>query len=610
MQRSQKDIIMLGYLIFDSGVMEKEIAETTISELLTFKLLKNFSMNNTEIFIFKNRYNNNYIMESKNFLLFVVGTLLYNSFKGNDALKMIIEKLNNGKKISEIYSSFLGPYNLICVNKRNNKIQIITCKEGLQNGYFFMNDHKQAFSSNLLLLASLVGTSLDKNAICQFVHFGICMEGKTIFNSINKMKAGTIFNKINRKWYQKKIWQIEVKSQYLSDSSAEIVRRTSCMIIDSLKVISNIDEKNFALDLTGGTDTRAVLSFLLEHRKNLVVSTGGPTEHIDVKIAERISKKLGLNHFRYHDIDMQKITYEKIDLSTEIADGNINQFFLLKSLSQLEEKANRFEIILGGNGGAFYKDHYWLFEFNKINRMSEPNWKRLARLSIINYPIQEKIFIEQPSDIFSDLAKKFLDCSKAINGKNNQKLDYIYFTMKCPDSHSAAFTTTNQYLDVYHPLMNGEIVEYMININPNIRKRNVLLFSMIYNNNKELAWIKTENGYPAVPPKGKFLFLRIFVLMRYLRALLRRLDTFLLKRTFGRPDSYIKELAEQLKELNYFDMLKYDRMKTASIFSEKEIKRIVSNRNSISNLMYTLNILSVELTINRVEKMGKKTLSF
>ena len=91
---------MLGYLIFDSDILKKEIAELTISKLLTFKIFKRISAEDTEIFIIENQHSNNYILESKRFLLCAVGTLIYNSFKGNDALKMIIEELNCGKNMN------------------------------------------------------------------------------------------------------------------------------------------------------------------------------------------------------------------------------------------------------------------------------------------------------------------------------------------------------------------------------------------------------------------------------------------------------------------------------------------------------------------------------
>lgn len=600
---------MIGYLIFDSNYIAKKTAERTIGLLATFRLLRHIKMQDTEIFFIQNKSANNYILENEKTLLCVTGTFIYGGLRGNDALQLVLEKLDNGKELTDIYLDFIGPYNLIYLNKLTSQLYIYTDKEGLQNGFASSQDGKMAFSSSLLLLASLVETSLHEIAIREFIHIGSCMQWRTIFKNITKIEAGTKFTKYKNKWHQERLWKIGVRQPYLPDSNSEIVAKTSSMLMDALNLVSNIEGKRVGSDLTGGTDTRSILSFLLKYHKKIVISMAGPPNHIDVIIAKRIAKKLGLNYYWYPDVEFQEVTHDKINHAVEIADGNINPFQLLKSLPYFEEKAKRFDIILGGNGGPLFKDHYWLFEFNRISRMREPNWLRIARLSITDYPIQDKLFINQKESIYSHLAKMFLNHSKNIHGTNNQKLDYVYFDLKCAAFHAPQFSLANQFLDVYHPLMNGHLVEYMVNIEPDIRKRNILQFSMIYNNSKKLAWIRTDNECPAVPSIGKFAFLRIYIFWRYFRAFLRKSYMLVLKHNFVRPVHSLNIVANRLLDLGYFEMFKYDKLKTAPFFSEREISRIIKHPNASSNLVYLLNILAVELFIKHVEGLGNKSIS-
>jgi len=380
--------------------------------------------------------------------------------------------------------------------------------------------------------------------------------------------------------------------------------------MEALRILNNIDGNKIISDLSGGTDTRTILSFLLKYHNNITVSTAGPSNHLDVIISKKIAKRMGLKLYWYDDSKVSiEISHEKIMEALEIADGTLNPFSLLKSLPFIKEKGKNYDLILGGNGGPLFKDHFWLFEFNRINRMREPNWKRIANLAMNDYPVQDTLFIEPKEKIYSYLEKMFREHSKKIKGTNNQKLDYIYFDLKCPSFMAPQFSLTNQFFDLYHPLLNGDIVEYMVNIRPDIRKRNILQFSIIYKNNKQLAWIKTDNACPAVPSTGKFALLRGYVIWRYFRAFLRKFYVLVLKSSFTRAVHSLSNIGEELKKLGYFDLLNYDSMKIKSIISEKEFDRIVNNPNESSNNSYILNILAVELFIKHVEKMGNKNIS-
>lgn len=600
---------MIGYLIFDPNYIAKKAASKAIDKLITFRLLKNLTTRNTEIFFIKNQHVNNYILENENALLCATGTFIYQGLRGNEALQLLMERLNYQENILNVYADFRGHYNLIHVNKLDSETSIYTDKEGLQSGFVSSQNGRTAFSSSLLLLASLLDSSLDEIALREFIHIGACMEWRTLFKNLKKMQAGTRYSKVKGKWRQDRLWRISVKYPYLSDTDKDIIHKTSSMLMNDLKVTANMKARHLVSDLTGGTDTRTVLSFLLKYHNNLTVSTAGPSNHIDVIISKRIANKLGLTHYWYQDMENQEVSHNKVAQAIEIADGNINPFHLLKSLPYFEEKARRFKIIFGGNGGPLFKDHYWLFEFNRISRMREPNWQRIANLAVNDYPAQDRLLTNQKDGIYSHLAQMFLNHSKRIVATNNQKLDYVYFDLKCAGFHAPQFSLTNQFLDVYHPLMNGDIVEYMLNIKPDIRKRNVLQFTMIYHNNNKLAWIRTDNECPAVPSTGKFAFLRIYVSWRYFRAFLRKFYTLVIQRNFVRPVHSLNIVAEQLRALGYFEMLKYDKLNTAPLFSEKELSSVLSNPNAGSNLTYILNILAVELFIKRVEQLGNKSIS-
>lgn len=595
---------MIGFIIYDSDLLERERVESSIDRMRTYRIFYKCSINSTDIYLTKNNFSNNYFVDGKRFVLCACGTIIFKGKRGNEALGLILKELTCEKTVESFYLNFLGSYNLLIVDKETSNIDIYTDKEGLMNSYVFNKEGKYAISSHQLLLASLLDTPINYEAIGEFVHIGACLNWKTIFSGINKTEGAARYCKSGSQWDVHKLWNIRVGYPLLVDDDSEIVRKTSEMLMNDMDVLSTIKGEDILVDLTGGTDTRTILSCILKFHDNITVSTAGPDKHIDVIISKLIAKKLGLNHFWFRDTNQINFDPEVLDEAIDVSDGIINPFPLVKSLAYFKEKAENYKIILGGNGGPLFKDHYWLFEFNRTNLFREPNWKRISRFSITDYPIQEKIIREDyMENIFDHLEKIFKNHSKRVTGTNNQKLDYVYFDLKCPSFHSPQFTLANQFMDCYHPLMNGHIVEYMINIQPKVRKRNTLQFSIIYNNCKRLAWIKTDNQYPAVPFKGKFFFLRAFVFWRYFRAFLRKFYMLILKSNFTKPVHSVGFFTRILDQTGFLEIMKSGGMKTSHLYDENVLNEMLNHPEESSNLTYLLNILSVELFLKRVDDL-------
>ena len=63
-----------------------------------------------------------------------------------------------------------------------------------------------------------------------------------------------------------------------------------------------------------------------------------------------------------------------------------------------------------------------------------------------------------------NLTDLFRRCSAAITGTNNQKLDFVYIDLKMPAFFGPHFSLTTQLMDVFHPMADGQNVQYSINL--------------------------------------------------------------------------------------------------------------------------------------------------
>ena len=598
---------MIGYLIFPTKNYRLAKAEAILKKSITFKLFKEFHAENNHIIFFKNRFSNNYFIETDEHFIATVGTFIFNEEIGEKALQKLLDRFDHNNPHEVPYAEFTGSYNLVYFDKIRKKIILWTDREGLQSGYGYFKDNAWAYSSNLIMLAALVRAEIDFKSVQDFIHIGATVNGRTIFKGIKQMDSATIFEEKGENWVSRRLWQINIQESNYNYSDPKIVNELSNKMITYLGFLKKLKETDICTDLSGGTDSRTVLSILLKIKRKVDINVAGPEDHEDVVIHKKIAEKLNLHSLWYADpLKDFNVTRDKLLEAIEIADGTRNAISLMPGLPFFKERAEKYIILLGGNGGPLFKDHYWLFEFNRINRKREPNWDRIAHLSTIDYTWQDDIF--RNSEREGDrLAKLYLNHSKRIRGTNNQKLDYVYFDLKMKAYHAPQFTTCNQFFNIYHPFCDGRLVEFSINIRPYIRKRANLQFSLIYKNNKKVAWIPTNDGIPAVPSTGKFFFLKIYVLLRYARALRRKIGMYILHRNALQSVYNMSPIYEQLKSLGYMKkFLTLENMKTASLYKENEIERMLRDPNKSSNIDYLLNILSVEMCISYKEYLEDK----
>jgi len=595
---------MIGYVIVPREEQWIRKGVSIISKLKTFKFFKRLESDHAAALLFKNEHKNSYFHEDRGFTLCVTGTFIFKDLGGLEALRCISESLSQEENYSAIYQFISGPFNLIIHNKKKKKLDVLTSREGLQSGFQAIKEGKSFFSSSLILIAALMNSAIDLESVRDFVSIGATVNGRTIFDGVYQMDSASIYKEDGSSWQNEKLWKIEVEEKPFDYSNNEIVDQFEKRMEANLAFLKNYRTNEICTDLSGGTDSRTVLAALLKTKGNVHINVAGPADHEDVVIHRKVADKLNLHSLWYPDpLQKFEVTSDKIDEAVEIADGTRNPITLMPALPFFKLRSEKYRMLMGGNGGPLFKDHYWLFEFNRVGKKQEPNWRRIAHLSTVDYPWQDNVFKDNERE-GDRLAEIYHNHSKQIKGTNNQKLDFVYFDLKIKAYHAPQFTTCNQFFDIYHPLCDGNLVEFSMNIKPDIRKRANLQFSLIYKNNKDLAWIPTNNYCPAVPSMGKFFYLRWYVVMRYALALWRKVGMYVLGRNILPSVYKMSGIYEQLNSLGYVEKyLDFERMHTAAIFNREEFTRMIQEPYASSNLDYLLNAMAVELAIEKKERL-------
>ena len=532
-------------------------------------------------------------------VLIACGTVMLEKSRGQKAIELIAQRLNAGEALPAIYCDLRGPFALLLLSPEQDSLSRMTDRDGLMCCYESTQSTVKMVSSSLLIMAAVANATADRIGIQEFIHGGACINDRTLFTGIKRLPKASLLTLEAGRSSRRVVWAATVRSPYLPDSDDEIVSKLHGMFTAALDTDLNDPRKSFATDLTAGTDSRTVLSFLLRSGKPLVASTAGAAGQVDVERAQKLAKIGGIEHLWQEAKSTLDFDQQLLDECVEYSDGAISPFGLIKQLPYFKLKAERFDILFGGNGGPLFKDHYWLFEFNKINRNASPNWVRIARYSLTEGRVNGDLFVDG-IDYLGHMQKMFEVNTAAMVGMNNQKLDYMYFDLKIRSFATGQFSFSNKFMDVYHPMCDGQLVEYSMSIRPAIRLRARLQSELIYKNNKALAWVLTDNLVPCVPDTGVYSFLRVLRVVRYARAARRKINDFVFNKKQVAKDSRALTFVESILHTTLADgFLDPAKLLLAPYLHLDEVMRLCAAAVQGAHSGYVQRVFAVEAILRR-----------
>lgn len=595
---------MIGFLLHDNKIFSADDAVGACRALRTFFYINTESIGDTHVHFFRNTWPNNYCRSDHHFLLVVSGTIIFRHFHGNAAVEKILHCLLSGQTLEQLFPEFRGPYTLVLIDRVKKQVCVLNSREGLKYCYVSARNGGKAFSTNLLLLAALTGGEPSPEGVREFIHLGAIMEQKTLFAHVSHVLPASFHQHTNNRWSESRLWRLKVEppDPHMSCQNArDTVIRS---FVNDFTFLSNVDSEKIVTDLTGGTDSRTVLCCLMEVCPNPVTTTSGPGDFIDVQVARRIASKLKLEHYWYDPVP-RELVQSQLDRAVELADGTMCPIRLARQLAYYEGKARRFSFITGGGGGPLFKDHFWLFEFNRVGLSREPQWDRVARFSGVPQVIADDYFIGYDDEILRNMTELFCRWSSQISGTNNQKLDFVFFDLKVPTFAGPPFSLTTQFMDVYHPMLDGENVQFAIDLPPEIRKRNILQFSMIQSLRPEIAWILTNDGLPSVPPVGLHSWLRILRGRRYLATAWRKFRNL----AFGSSGHAVNVSIDinEIKRMGYLDLLNHSSLAFSQFLSSSKLDAFKASPENEPSRSYLLKTLAAQLFFLRVDEIKERS---
>jgi hypothetical protein len=380
--------------------------------------------------------------------------------------------------------------------------------------------------------------TLDYSAISELFTLGAILGQDTIVKEIKKSDSNYYFIVENNciKKLSKKLVPFNKIDKF--DNSFEQIMR---------KLLNKVEQENLGAVLTGGTDSRVVLSFLHYAGIRPELFLTGHKDNPDIPIAEDISDKLGL---KLEIIDSDEVNDDFLKTGYFFLDGAYDAVLsyrhYLKSKSVVQ-KSISYEF--GGVGGEFYKNDtchpiiYGLYGYKQHSYYYKTILKRnIKHLSFWGTDLIKGF--ERDYAKLDDISKLSDEESVFLS-----KCNRVFFELLKARSGSI----TNGYSSVcckVDPLMDRNLIAVSSQTSSLRHDFKLWQKRLINKYCKKIADIRTDQGYTC-SLRFKYLLLDIFkqFLFNYKRLISK------IKRNYGMKTQNIWDIdyisAKQTKYWNY-----------------------------------------------------------
>ncbi len=305
-------------------------------------------------------------------------------------------------------------------------------------------------STSFLQLAETIGarrSDVDPAAVVEFLDLGKVFEGRTLLPEIRRLLPGAVHEL--RTGEQPLVHDLGMPGIDAGPGAEFTLERFFEELASSLTGLS------VSVDLTGGSDTRLV-AVMLARSLPFECAVSGTVDSSDVEIAAKVAQALGRPlHVTIHDAsdvgDVAGELFEAADgISDVLAGHRLRQF--------ARERADRqVDVAVGGIGGEFLKDLFWLLDF-PLYRWRTPHLERLfTRWRPVPFPpwLLAGRFASEAAEV---RPRVLAAMRRRRMATNTETYDRIYHDMWATVVAGHSISINDNYVPFVAPLLDPAII--------------------------------------------------------------------------------------------------------------------------------------------------------
>ncbi len=389
-----------------------------------------------------------------------------------------------------------GFYVVIAGNRELRDVSVITDLIGSCRAYWCTTRDGIAVSSSSLLLAAVSDTRLDAVGCQEFLGTGIVYEDRTVYAGIRKLAPACVHRYRDATASSTPYWSVaELAADTLH--GAEAVERFSAHIVDAARRIA-LRYDNPVCDLTGGYDSRGLVSGMLAGGLNFTATVSGPENSPDVRISRELAALAGLPHL--HSPATAAASPADVRSAFALTHGEYDVLDYARIWKTHGMLAERFRLSLNGSYGEVARGYWWELLIGHTGARRPLDCALVARKRFA--PGFDASLILPRARL--DAAAHFTDIARRTNAglegePNTLQMDHLYLMMRMRCWQGAIASSTNRLWPCLSPFMTRPVLETMLQAAPRMRARSLLMRQAIARLQPALARHPLEQGHPAMP---------------------------------------------------------------------------------------------------------------
>ena len=475
------------------------------------------------------------LFKSDKYLLIIDGLITKN--KKTIDCDELVTQIDSGKYLGSEYN---GQFNLILVKKESifiltDLININKIYYTIQRGFLELSNNLNLFNSPSLERKGLKMTNLDYIGLFQLLTptYTNLFE-RTPLLGIKCLLNGIFLQYSNDTMELKILDKDSINLGKKNPNTKEIQKKLS----ENIELYTNFFSR-FLLPISGGVDSRITLysALAIKDKCQITSFTHGEEDDIEVKIAKKVTNKLGIPHFRlsirslYPNLDIlsnilltglnlllgkwipviEYLNSDKVDSKSIILIGDVLDLLRAKNIKSIRSRKNRVLIQLGFK--KIQPNNYSVKQaIEKINYEYIVSFKQAIKL----YPKLFNLSGIQTEDLIKislkDIENTHIHILSLYNpddGYQYEEVFNLFVWGRGSMGNQARFI--NQNIPCYVISANRNYVKYVLNISQFLRFEDKLVHQIL--KNTKLAKFPT-NQIPFLPYSYPLLLKYVFWAMR------------------------------------------------------------------------------------------------
>ena len=239
-----------------------------------------------------------------------------------------------------------GLYTIVILDKVEGKCYVITDRYGVYSLFYCeVPSHVVLADTVSEIAAQMSRVKLNHQSVIEYLHLGLRLGNKTHIEDIYEFRPSTICE-INRdlQMTQRRYWTLLGRPE-----SDRIIEEDFREAFDAHIMTAMSLEQRISLPLTGGLDTRAILSACIPSKEKLHCYTHGVKDSNDVKTAQKICQYFGVEH-SFYELNEEWIENipRKLEDNAEIFNGLIPSLWFIHVQESYKKEENEGELLITG----------------------------------------------------------------------------------------------------------------------------------------------------------------------------------------------------------------------------------------------------------------------